>query len=101
MSKEEIYDKEIAPLLLEAVNKCKEHDIPFVATVFYDWSEKIENYSWGSTYYIPKDCNSSHVLTSWVATRANGNADSLINWMLKHGKKYGHTSAWLTVLENK
>lgn len=32
--REEIYDKEVAPLLLQAGKICEEHEIPFIAVVF-------------------------------------------------------------------
>ena len=91
--KEKYYDEVIAPILLDISNKCREAQITFLATAF------ITPETYGITAFVPEECNSAHIRTVEAAIKAGGNADSLIWWMMKHGKKHGHNSACLSILE--
>lgn len=97
--KEKIYDEEIAPLLLEASKKCQAAGIPFIAAAFYCHKTDVQEQAWGETTFIPADCQSAHIRTVQAAVNANGNADTLIWWMMRHGEKHGHNSACLSILE--
>ena len=100
-AKEKIYDEEIAPLQLEVSKKCQAAEIPFIAAAFYSWHTEDQAQSWGETAFIPKDCQSAHIRTVQAAVKANGNADSLIWWMMRHGKEHGHNSACLSILDSQ
>ncbi len=91
--KENFYDKEIAPLLLEIRNKCQSQEIPFLAVAF------ISPELWGDTAFIPANCNNAHIRTVQMAIKAGGNADTLIWGMQRHAKEHGHEYACLTILE--
>lgn len=93
IEKEKYYDDVIAPLLLDIRNKCQEAGMPFIAAVFITPETR------GETMFIPVECNSARIRIVQAAIKADGNADSLIHWMLKYGKEHGHNSACLSILE--
>ena len=94
MSNEEIYDKEIAPALLELCKKAQDLGFSFVASV--EW-ERGEN---GRTEYQPpaNKVGIAQLLVHWAA-RCNGNVDNLIWTIKKHGKEHGHSSIELRLME--
>ena len=72
---EKIYDEEIAPLLLKALNICKEHGLPMIAAVYY---EGLESDASGLTKWHPEE----RAHPCWYLMRkawgARGNIDQLL-----------------------
>ncbi len=91
MTKEEIYDSEIAPKLLEVAKLCERHKLGFCAAVEY------EPYSLGRTVGYPEDASYAIRLVDWAA-QSHGNADKLIRGMMNQGREHGHGSAYLRML---
>lgn len=91
--KDKFYDDEIAPALLIIRDKCLNADIPFLACAF------INSETHGETAFIPAKCNDAHIRTVQAAIKSKGNADTLIWWMMRHGKEHGHNSACLSILD--
>jgi hypothetical protein len=76
--REVLYDTEIAPVLLELARKCEAAGISMVAEVEWTPGET------GTTMTVHADAGIGIRMVAWAA-RAKGNADMLINAMLKHG----------------
>jgi hypothetical protein len=92
MTNEEIYDSEIAPVLLALGKRCEEVGISFVAHV--EW-EPGKN---GRTETLQVEASFSQRLVHWAA-RCGGNIDSLIWAIKKHAKTHGHSSVELRRME--
>lgn len=93
--REDFYDKEIAPGLLELATKCREVGIPFL------FLAEITPETTGETVSVPakgKGLGIKALMTYW-AIISRGNADHLIMKMLKHSKEYGHNSVFIHMLE--
>lgn len=99
MTKEEIYDAEIAPELLKLMKRCQELEMAFVACVEYDPA----NQGYGRTEYQPPDeagkLSAAQRLVHWAA-RSEGNIDKLFMACDRHGKKHGHSSMYLRMAGN-
>lgn len=91
MEREDFYDREIAPALLELANKCAENGLSFAAMVEWEPGET------GRTMKVRDDAGIGIKMALW-AMQAVGNADRLIWAMQKHGKEHGHNSICLAVL---
>jgi hypothetical protein len=91
--KEQIYDNEIAPLLLKIAKIAEEHSIALTCLVQWAHGES------GRTETRPHGLWAETRIASY-AVRCNGNADDLIFVLQKDGKKYGHSSICLHLLEN-
>lgn len=85
---EQIYDEEIAPVLMELAKKCKDAGIPFLAVAEY------EPGSFGTTADIPTG-SSYPISWAYAAARSNGNVDALINHLVVKAREVGHNSAYL------
>jgi len=100
MTKEEIYDAEIAPVLLGLAKKCAELQMAFIACVEYDPA----NEGIGRTEFCPVDergkLSAAQRLTHWAA-RSFGNLDKLMIACDTHARKHGHSSIYLTMAGNK
>lgn len=100
MTKEEIYDSEIAPVLLKLVNRCQEVGMSFVACVEYDPA----NQGYGRTEFQMPDeggkLSAAQRLVHWAA-RSEGNIDKLMMACDKHGREHGHSSMYLQLAGNK
>jgi hypothetical protein len=96
MTNEEIYDTEIAPALLKVSERCKELGFPMIANVEYEHGET------GRTEFCPAtngdERPSAKQLLVHYAARCNGNIDSFLMAVIKDAEKYGHGSAYLTIL---
>ena len=90
-SGEDLYDAEIAPALLAIMQRCKEAGMPFVATVEY------EPGCFGTSVHLPEGA-SLPVTWAYVSARSNGNADVLINHLIKQAQERGHGSFFLAQL---
>lgn len=91
LTKEEIYDAEIAPKLLEIAKLCEQHKLGFVAAVEY------APFELGRTVTYPTESSVAIRTVDW-AVQSHGNADSLIWAMCRWARKKGHGSANLTIL---
>lgn len=91
LTKEEIYDVEIAPKLLEIAKLCEQHKLGFAAGVEY------EPFGLGSTVAYPVDASIAIRMVDW-AVQSHGNADKLIRGMMNWGLKHGHNSVYLKML---
>lgn len=89
--RESLYDTEIAPALLEIGRRCQESGLSFLAVVEWEPGQQ------GRTMSILPSCGLG-IRWADIAARSNGNADSLIMAMMKHGTEYGHSSACLKLL---
>lgn len=92
MTDEEFYDKEIAPELMRLSKLCVERGMPFVADVGFEGGK-------GSTRFVPEGCTDVTILFTWWASRARGNADTLIWAIQRHAREHGHNSACLRLME--
>lgn len=90
--REDFYDREIAPILLDLANKCAENGLSFVAMAEWDAGET------GRTMKVREDAGIGIKMALW-AMQATGNADNLIWAMQRHGKAHGHNSICLHMLE--
>lgn len=91
MTKEEIYDKEIAPKLLEVAELCRKHHLPLVAAVKY------APYAIARTALLGPSPGCA-ILTVDAAAQAHGNVDILIWWIKSYGRKHGHQSVELKLM---
>lgn len=91
MTKEEIYDTEIAPKLLKIAKLCEKHKLGFAAAVEY------EPFGLGRTVTYPADCSVAIRMVDW-AVQSHGNVDSLIWGICRWAREKGHSSANLHIL---
>lgn len=97
MTKEEIYDNEIAPELYRLAERCMELGMPLFATVDFSTEEEEKL---GSTISPNKNAGIEWKLISWAAA-SRGNVDALIGQIVNYAEEHGHSSAYLTILEKK
>ena len=94
MTKEEIYDAEIAPMLLAACKRCQELGFPMVASV--DPGET------GRTEFSPSHKGdtrpSAKQLLVHYAARFNGNIDAMLIQVVRDANEFGHGSAYIQML---
>jgi len=97
LTKEQIYDEQIAPILLEAGKIAKEHGIDFLACV--DIASEDQPYGTAETRFI--DMGKAHAAMRLVefAILAKGNVDSLMIGLAKDQRGKPHNSMVLTMLE--
>lgn len=88
---ETFYDNEIAPRLTELARACEDRGMSFIASVEYAPSET------GSTILLSADSSFQSRLMD-LATRCNGNVDSLIFALMKYAREHGHSSMCLKQL---
>lgn len=81
-NKEEIYDKEIAPLLKVVGERCTEAKIPFVGVAEYAKSSR------GTTFYLPAECDLSMIMLNHCA-KMGTNVDGYIIGLVKYAKEKG------------
>jgi len=94
-TQEQIYDYQVAPLLLRAAKLCKEHDMSMVCRV--DGPKP----GFGArTQITMPGASSAHTLARWAA-ETDGNVDGLIMALMKHGREHGHSSVYLKLLEEQ
>lgn len=91
MTKEELYDQQVAPKLLELSKLCSGLGLPFVAAVEY------APYCIGRTVTLPVDSGIAILMVD-LAAQAHGNADVLIMGMMRYSQMHGHQSACLRIL---
>lgn len=90
MNKEQYYDEQIAPKLFALAKECEEHGLSFLALCEYgDGRSSTRTLQPGASFAL-------HLAD--VATRANGNVDSMMMAVEKHARHWGHSSAYLSLL---
>lgn len=82
---EEIYDMQIAPLLMEAGKIAEEFGMNLMAVVEYAPGEI------GRTEFFKPDAHLHFKMAAWAA-RAKGNVDALIFQLVEYALKHGHNS---------
>ena len=87
---EKYYIEHIAPKLLEIGKDCEKHGFSFLAQCEFDKDQRAYTQFLGPNY-------SMSILTTYLAISSNGNVDSLWLNIQKHARKYGHSSAFLSV----
>lgn len=92
--REDFYDREVAPVLLELARKCEGSGMSFLAMV--EWAPD----ETGQTMSVRDNASIALRMALW-AMQAKGNADALITQMQKHGKEHGHNSVYLHLLERQ
>lgn len=97
-TKEQIYDAEIAPILLEAAKIAQRHSIDFLACV--DISSEQSPIATAETRCV--DMSNSHAAMRLVqlAILAKGNVDSLVFGLAKDQRDRPHNSLVLKILES-
>ena len=90
---ESFYDDEIAPKLMKLAKRCEERDMSLVALCEFERGDS------GATLTVRENAGCSMRMVRY-ATQAFGNVDKLIMALIADGKKYGHSSMYLTMLEN-
>jgi hypothetical protein len=90
--REQFYDREIAPVLLDLARRCQNNGLSIAAMV--EWAP-------GETGRTPALAAGSGVgiRVAELAMQARGNVDSLLLALMKYGKKHGHNSVFLHLLE--
>ena len=91
---EEIYDKEVAPLLKQLAERFEKAGLSFVAVCEYEKGET------GITTKVQQDANPILRMTGY-ASLTNGNVDALIRLLLEDGRRFGHGSIFLSILEKQ
>lgn len=91
MTKEEFYDAEIAPALFTLMKKAAEKGLSFVSVVEWEPGE------FGRTAHLQTPHGLGIEMAN-VAAQANGNADTLIGYMVRHAQARGHGSIYLRQL---
>lgn len=84
VTKEEIYDTEILPVLNEQIFKiCKEHNIDFIASFLLQADE--EDYITGDTIFQPTDINRGKIFQAVFQSFNDGvfNIDKFLLWLTK------------------
>lgn len=95
MSKESIYDEQIAPLMLKAAEVAKQHGIDFVAVV--DIADADDPYAIGVTRSVGSNPQPSVGLVNYAASH-KGNVDSMMMQLVREQKDTPHNSIVITML---
>jgi hypothetical protein len=90
--REQFYDREIAPVLLELARKCRDNGLSIAAMVEWAPAET------GRTAALAAGSGVG-IRMAELAMQARGNVDSLIFALMKYGKEHGHSSVGLRLLE--
>jgi hypothetical protein len=90
--REQFYDREIAPALLELARKCQDNGISIAAMVEWEPGDT------GRTVALAAGSGFGIRMVE-MAMRTHGNVDSLIFALMKYGREHGHSSACLRLLE--
>ncbi len=90
--REQFYDREIAPVLLELARKCQDSGLSMATMVEWAPGET------GETIAMAADASIKMRMAVW-AIQAHGNVDSLIMALMSYGRRNGHNSVCLKILE--
>ncbi len=89
--REQYYDNEVAPVLLELSRKCQSNGLSIVAQVEW-WPGET-----GTTAAIVEGAGVG-IRIAHLGMQVHGNVDSLILALMKYGREHGHESACLAAL---
>jgi hypothetical protein len=92
--REQFYDSEIAPALLELARKCQNNGLSIAAMVEWEPGET------GKTAALAQGSGVG-IRMAETAMQAHGNVDVLIFALMKYGREHGHNSICLKVLEGR
>lgn len=90
---QEVYDKEIAPLLEQLRETCSQHGLSVIAQIEIDK----ETGKYSRLDILQEGATIAQRIAHWGA-RCDANVDSLIIAIQKHAKEHGHTSMALHLL---
>lgn len=90
--REDFYDREVAPVLMEIAKKCQDNGLSIAAMVEWEPGET------GRTAALSADAGFGIRMTE-AAMQARGNVDSLIFAIQKYAKTHGRNSICLHLLE--
>lgn len=88
MNKEQYYDEELLPRLVDLAKACEQQGLSFLALCEWEPGE------YGRTGLLQQDCSFALRMTD-AAARATGNIDSFLLAMKRHARQHGHTSLYL------
>lgn len=88
---EAIYDDQIAPLLMQAAKLAEENGISLVAKT--EWGDRS-----GTTKTLSHPSVAMRILE--LVTRTGDNVDGLFMALMRYGRERGHSSIYLSMLEN-
>ncbi len=91
--REQFYDREIAPVLMDLARRCEGAGLSFLALV--EWSPD----ETGKTMSMREGSGIGTKMVLW-AMQAKGNSDNLIWQMQRHGREHGHNSVCLSMLDH-
>ncbi len=89
--REDFYDREVAPVLMELAKKCEDAKISFIAMTEWEPGET------GRTATIQGDAGFG-LKMAHTAMQAHGNVDSLMIAIKRYATEHGHSSAVLHLL---
>jgi hypothetical protein len=89
--REQFYDREIAPVLMDLAGKCQDNGLSIAAMVEWEPDET------GRTAALAATAGFGIRMVE-AAMQAKGNVDSLIFALMKYGTERGHSSASLHLL---
>ena len=92
--KEDIYDKEISPLMEKIIAICKAHEMPFFAT--FQYSD--EGFCSSSQQKNGHDVFHHYNAIRQCIETPGFNIDKYLMWVEKTARKTGHSSIYLTML---
>ena len=92
--REQFYDSEIAPALLELAGKCERNGLSLIAMAEWEPGET------GTTATLTKESGFG-IRMAETAMRSQGNADAFIFALIKDAKEHGHNSVCLHLLERQ
>jgi hypothetical protein len=89
--REDFYDREVAPALLDLASRCEVRGMSIIAVVEWQPGDT------GRTAALAAEASFALRLVE-LASQAHGNVDNLIMALTKYGKKHGHASICLKQL---
>jgi len=98
LTREEVYDAKVAPLMGKVIALCKEHDIPLFADFYLDMDAEMR-----CTTVV--DANESGGvqwrLYRYLGMGSVGNIDGFLLNVMRDAKAHGHGSVFLKLLEQQ
>jgi hypothetical protein len=92
--REDFYDREVAPVLMDLAKKCQDNGLSIAAMVEWEPGET------GRTAALSADASFGIRMVE-AAMQARGNVDSLIFAIQKYAAEHGHSSICLKMLEDR
>jgi hypothetical protein len=101
VTKEEVYDAQISPLMGQIIAICKEHSINAHMTFdIEDPDSTNEAKVTTVTTHLPLCGNPAWLRQMDYLSRSKNNFDIFMMAVIRDARKYGHGSAYLAILEN-